>query len=146
MKYTYTDRAERARRGFTLLELIVVITIIGILGTLVVVRVSGYVPKTKWQKMLFDTKAIHDAAVQINLTTGKYPESIAEMVNPKDENGQPIPGGFDTMPKDPWKREYLYEMTDGKPKVTCLGSDNAQGGEGEGEAKDYTYPPEDGQQ
>lgn len=35
------------------------------------------------------------------------------------------------MPRDPWGNEYVYRIVDGAPQVLCLGSDGAEGGEGE---------------
>ena len=49
-------------------------------------------------------------------------------------------GGYiKKLNKDPWGNEYQYTILDGRPSVTSLGKDNAEGGEGEN--ADYTYPP-----
>ena len=128
-----------ARRGFTLLELIVVITIIGILGTLVVVKVQGWVGKAKEMKIKADLKAIIDAAEHYNLQFSQYPESI-EAMKPgmKGPNGEDFASPIENV-KDPWNNEYLYSVeSDGKPHARCLGRDQAEGGEGDN--KDFEYP------
>lgn len=135
-------RIQGTSRGFTLLELIVVITIIGILGTLVVTNVSGWIGRTRTTKIRFDCKAIYEAAKQYEIQTGRYPDTIEELVNPVDDEGQKLPGGLQEYPKDPYGNEYLLEIQDGAPVVMSYGKDGTPGGEGDDE--DYTYPEEAG--
>lgn len=123
------------RSGFTLLELIVVITIIGILATIVTVKTAGFGTKGRMLKVERDLQTILDASNMIQTQTGFYPESIEELVNPKDENGNDLVGGLEKFPKDPWGNEYDYELVGGKPLVRCLGADGVEGGEGENEDK-----------
>ena len=119
-----------ARRGFTLLELIVVITIIGILGTFVLVRIAGSTDSARIAKANSDLSAIRSAATMYQAQTGSWPQSIQELVNPRDDNGIPIPGTLEKLPKDPWGNEYVFEAGQYGPIVTCYGRDNAPGGEG----------------
>mgnify|MGYP003572362974 FL=1 len=130
MNYRSTDRLRR-HGGFTLLELIVVITIIGILATLVVVNTQGVGPKARLAKANSDMDTIVRVAIGMYNETGHYPESIEEMVNATDENGMRLMMSLDEFPKDPWGNEYVYEIGDGGPIVTCLGSDGEIGGEKE---------------
>jgi general secretion pathway protein G len=129
------------RGGFTLLELIVVITIIGMLATLVVVNTRGVGPKARLTKATHDLQAILSAAEMIQTETGSYPESLEEMINPKDENGMALMGGLSEFPKDPWGNEYSYELVGGYPQVKCYGKDAVDGGEGE--AADIIKPQDD---
>lgn len=130
--------SERKKGGFTLLELIVVITIIGILASLVVVRTSGFGPRARRMKVESDLQNILKVAEAIYVETGRYPESIEAMINATDANGLPLSASLEDYPKDPWAGEYVYEIIDGSPSVTCLGADNEMGGEGENE--DITKP------
>lgn len=125
--------SQRKRGGFTLLELIVVITIIGILASLVVVRTSGFGPRARRMKVESDTENILKVAEAIYVETGRYPETLEDMINATDANGLPLSASLDEYPKDPWGGEYTYELLDGKPSITCLGADNELGGEGENE-------------
>lgn len=121
----------RSRQGFTLLELIVVITIIGLLGTLVVVNTTGITRKARVTKIENDLRAILDAAEMMYTSSGQYPETLDEMVNPKDDEGMAVVGGLRELPLDPWGNEYTYEMGNDGPQVSCLGKDGVEGGEGD---------------
>ena len=78
------NRRTLAKKGFTLLELIVVITIIGLLGTLVVTKVAPILFRANKTKTTSDLKTIYNTAKIIYTTSGGWPESIDEMVNPVD--------------------------------------------------------------
>ncbi len=125
--------SERKRGGFTLLELIVVITIIGILASVVVVKTSGFAPRARRTAVNADIASIIKVAETIYTETGRYPETIEDMINATDANGLPLSASLEDYPKDPWAGEYTYELLDGSPSVTCLGADNELGGEGENE-------------
>jgi general secretion pathway protein G len=129
---------ETRREGFTLLELIVVITIIGILSTIVVVSTRNLPARGRRVQVDSDLRNIHKVATAIFTDTGRWPESIEEMVGDKSADGKLRIAALEKMPKDPWGHEYLYEIVDGNPRVTCLGYLNEEGGEGESE--DVIYP------
>ena len=136
---SWKPRTHGGLRGFTLMELIVVITIIGILGTIVLVKVVGRVAQTREVKAKADLRAIYQAAQQYYLDTSYWPQSIDDLINPTHpETGDPIHGGLEKRPLDPWLHEYEYELLDGRAIVRCLGADQSQGGEGEN--MDYEYP------
>lgn len=129
------------RRGFTLLELIVVITIIGLLASIVVVSTKGAGPKARRTRVIADMKAIHDTAMMLYTDTGRWPETIEEMVNAKDDSGMPAVASLERYPRDPWGNEYIYSVEQGEARVTCLGNDGQEGGEAE--AQDVYYPERD---
>jgi len=124
-------RQNDRKLGFTLLELIVVITVIGIMSTFVVIQVGGFSGKAKQTKAQADVKTIFDAATMYYTQVGRYPDSIAELVNARDDSGQPITGSLREYPMDPWGREYYYEIGPDGPIVICYGRDGSEGGEGE---------------
>lgn len=118
----------RARRGFLLLELIVFIPIIGLLGMTLGFQAREIGPRARRTYVSADLKNILTVAESLYHSNGRYPETMAEMVNAKDENGEDAVASLDEMPKDPWGNEYLYEMVNGRPRVTCLGADKQQRG------------------
>ena len=127
------------REGFTLLELIVVITIIGIMGTFVVVRVSGMTYKAKVAKIKTDMSKIRQVAEGIEAQTGSWPQSIEECVNPPEStSGESVAMTLTEYPKDPWANDYIYDLQDKGPVISCLGKDGAEGGENEDQ--DYYHP------
>lgn len=141
MKTFSRSKPRSTSRGFTLLELIVVITIIGLLGTLVVVNTGGITRKARTTKIQNDLRAIVDAAEMMYTSSGRYPETIDEMINPKDDDGMAVVGGLRELPLDPWGNEYIYEMASDAPQVTCLGADGVEGGEGDDQ--DFMKPEEE---
>ena len=132
----------RRKRGFTLLELIVVITIIGLLGTLVVTKVVPVLFHANRTKIQTDLRGIVNAARAYMAQAGGYPESLEDLVNPVDDNGNELPG-LEETPLDPWGQEYTYELRDGKPVALCLGKDQTEGGEGDDQDHEYPNPDED---
>lgn len=139
---TLPSTCRRGVAAFTLLELIVVITIIGILSTIVVINTSGFGARGRRTQIESDSRNILTVAKAIYTETGRWPESIEEMVNAKGPDGKPLMASLEKFPKDPWGYEYRYEIADGQPRVTCLGSDNTEGGEAE--AEDVVRPEQQG--
>ena len=83
-----TNRNRRTlEKGFTLLELIVVITIIGLLGTLVVTKVAPMLAKGNATKIKYDLQKIYEASTYFQIATGNWPESIDDMINAVDDDG-----------------------------------------------------------
>ena len=131
---------KKRSEGFTLLELIVVITIIGIIGTMVVVKVTGWVGKTKQMKIQTDLKAVVKAAEMYQLEFGVYPESIEDMQADTGPNGEKLTSKLDKV-ADPWGNPYYYQLGDtGEPMAYCLGLDQTEGGEGDN--ADFYEPPQ----
>lgn len=121
-------RSQRCeRRAFTLLELIVVITIIGILSTVVVVKYSGVPDHARRTAALAVMRNVVDAAEMLHTTTGRYPESLEEMMHPP-EGTRPLVK-LEEMKEDPWGHPYQYSLIDGEPQIICLGRDGVEGGE-----------------
>ena len=128
-------QSPRARRGFTLAEMMVVIVIIGLLMTLVVPNIIKRFFQAQSTKAKADIVAIRHALDEYAINnSGKYPESLEPLVQP-DANGNSYLEGFNgKIPKDPWKNDYQYEGPQPghmQPRVISFGSDGAPGGEGD---------------
>ncbi len=125
-------------RGFTLIELIVVITIIGLIATIAAVNTAGVLGTSKRKAALLSMRQVLSAAEMVWTVTGKYPETMEELVAARGEDGQRI--GLKEKPIDPWGNEFEYALVNGQPRVRCFGSDKAEGGEGT--AADFVLPEE----
>jgi len=127
-----------AAAGFTLIELLVVLVILGLLAGLVGPQVMKYLgeSKTKTAKLQIDDLS---AALDLyHLEVGRYPNNseglVALVEDPGDApnwNGPYLRKR--KVPKDPWGYEYQYRSPgqNGAFDLFSLGSDNAEGGDGE---------------
>ena len=68
------------RRGFTLIELLVVMTIIAALLTLAVPRYFKHIDRTRETVLKSDLATMRDAVDKFFSDTGRYPESLGELV------------------------------------------------------------------
>ena len=132
MKLLRHQSNQRARRGFSLAELMVVIVILGLLMTIVVPNVMKRLKTAQAQTAKSDMVGIMSALDDYAINNGgSYPDSMEELIM-EDENGESYLGHSE-LPQDPWGHEYQYEPEPGnrKYRLYTLGADGAQGGEGE---------------
>ena len=87
--------------------------------------------RAKRTKIQADCKAILAVADAIHVEDGSYPATMDQMTAGTNPAGQPRVLFLEKTPEDPWGHAYIYTLERGKPKVRCLGSDNAEGGEGD---------------
>ena len=122
------------RSGFTLAEMMVVIVILGLLATLVVPNVIQKLATAFTGKVKADITTIESALNEYAINNGnRFPDSLEALVQP-DSNGHTYLQGYKSIPKDPWKNEYLYEPPhtgQPLPRIYTLGKDGQPGGEGE---------------
>lgn len=126
-------RNARARRGgFSLAELMVVIVIIGLLATVVVPNVLGRLRTGQLGKAKADIVAIESSLNQFAIeNNGRFPDSLEALITP-DPNGNTYLDR-ESVPKDPWGNEYVYEPPgpgQPKPVIKSYGADGVPGGEG----------------
>ena len=131
---------DKSRRdaGFTLLELLVVLAILGLLAALVGPQVLKYLGTSRTQTAKVQIENISASLEHFQLDVGRYPtteEGLGALVErpagAATWNGPYLKKRSGLV--DPWGQAYLYRDPGkhGDVDVYSLGSDKAEGGQGE---------------
>lgn len=102
----------RARRGFTLIEILVVVVILAVLAAVIVPNVLNRVNDARDSTAISDISSFGNLLDSYKLDTGNYPESLDALVkNPGAPkwNG-PYIKNSDKVPTDPWGGQYQYKV------------------------------------
>jgi len=118
-----SSRRRAARRGFSLIEIMVVVVIIGLLAGAVAMRYGGVTDKARATRARSDIATIIDAVELYYLNYSRYPS-----------NSQ----GLDALDNvksttDPWGNPYIYNRPgpeDEPFEIISFGADGREGGEG----------------
>ena len=102
----------RARRGVTLLELILVITILGILAVLIVPNFVGVGERARHKTVVASIKELENNIARFEADVGRLPESLQELVEkpddwPEEQTWHPYLR-HGKLPVDPWGSPYQY--------------------------------------
>lgn len=130
---------KKTKRGFTLIELLVVIVILGLLAGFIVPNVIGKGEQAKQKLTCVQMKSIAQSLELFKQDNGNYPtleEGLKALLqNPDAEKYTGyLPGGYisgKTLPKDPWKNDYIYVIDDEGFDLISLGADKKEGGNDE---------------
>jgi len=127
----------RARRGITLIEMLVVLTIIALFAALVAPRLLSKSDTARVTAARAQIQSFMTALGAYKLDTGTYPttEMGLEALRRRPQNVPQWSGPYlpQDIPADPWGRPYIYrypgEQGD-EPEIVSLGADGQPGGEG----------------
>ena len=133
-----TNKGARRAAGFTLIELLVVLVILGLLAGLAGPRVLKYVTKAKTDTAELQIEELGAVLDLYFLDFGQYPTTAQGLIvlaenasNDARWNGPYLKKPV--VPDDPWGRPYVYRSPGehGDYDLYTLGSDNAEGGNGD---------------
>jgi len=130
--------AKRNGKGFSLIELLVVLAILGLLAGLVGPRVMNFLGGSKSKTAKLQIEEFGGALDLYRLEVGRYPNTseglealVSQPSGATNWNGPYLKKS--QIPKDPWGNDFQYRSPgeQGEYDIVSLGSDNAEGGDGE---------------
>lgn len=134
-------KSARARRGVTLIEVLVVLAIIGLVATIVAVNVLPERERAAIKKARIDVETLSGVLENYKLDLLNYPtteQGLAALVSPPAglENTENYkPGGYiKKAAVDPWGRPYVYKFPGehgGAYDLYSLGPTGKEGGTGQ---------------
>jgi general secretion pathway protein G len=130
----------RARKAFSLIELMIVIVILGLLAAMVMPSLTGKGEEAKRNLVCVQMKSIYNGALDMfKINNSLYPsteEGLEALVKNPDEEKYPnysTTGYFkdSKLPKDSWGNKFIYINEEGSIELISLGADRKEGGDGE---------------
>lgn len=120
------------KRAFTLIEIMLVVAIIGVLAAMVIPKLSGRTRQAKDSVAKADVNTSIPTALDLyELDIGKFPSSLAPLVEPGDNKDDWRGPYLKSIPRDPWGRDYNYKYPGSHNKYTYdLFSSGADGQSG----------------
>ena len=115
---------EAAKRGFTLVELLVVVAILGILGAIGMQGVTGHIEKTRKTAAKTGVDTIKGAITNYMIDKKKSspPNDLSVLVTPDGDQDAFLDGGEGAL-YDPWDNEYKLEVSGKRFVVISAGPD-----------------------
>jgi general secretion pathway protein G len=128
----------KAKRGYTLIEILVVLAIIAMLVGLAGPQFLKVQGGAKAKAAGIEVKTLKTGLDEMSLDIGRYPTQAEGLNLLAAAPGDGVPnwrGPYITpVPNDPWEHPYVYtppELNDGhEPKIMSLGEDGKPGGTG----------------
>ena len=134
----YKNCNKRKSNGFTLIELLVVVAILALLAGIVGPQVMKRLADSKTKTAKIQIEELSSALEIYKIDTNTYPTSdqslqalVQQPPGVEGWNGPYLRKNF--VPKDPWKRNYVYRYPgkNAEYEIYSLGADGAEGGQKE---------------
>jgi len=114
----------KAKKAFSLMELMVVIIILGLLASFVLPSLSGKSEEAKEKLVCVQMKSISQALKMYKIDNSTYPtteEGLQLLVEKKyfEDN---------KLPLDSWGSKYIYTADENSFEIISLGADKKEGG------------------
>jgi general secretion pathway protein G len=127
-----TKSRGRTPKGFTLIELLVVLGIVALLLTLAVPRFFPSIDKSKETILMDNLRNIREVIDQYHADTGRYPDSLEELVEKKYLRSMPVdpvPESSATwiiVPPEDGTKGGVYSIKSGAPGTARDGKSYAE--------------------
>jgi len=127
------------------MELMIVIIILGLLASLVLPNLMGKGEEAKRKLVCVQMKGVAETLKMFKLDNGVYPtteEGLQALITNPSEEDYPsyAPSAYldgKKIPKDSWKKEFIYINKGNEFDLISLGADRKEGGEDD--AKDIRF-------
>jgi general secretion pathway protein G len=130
-------KTKSKQSGMTMMELLAVLVIIGIVGGVIGAKFLGQAEEAKRKAAKIEIGQIGQSLDLFKLEVGRYPttsEGLQALITapPGVTNWNGPYWKADTLPKDPWKNDYVYTAPGqhGLYDIISMGPDGQVGGEG----------------
>ena len=135
MKTTTRKLLSANSKGFSLVEIMIVLAVIGIIVGIMATNFSDALEKAKFKATKVTISQVADRLEMYRTDCGDYPtteEGLEALVtNPGGSCEEWGPESYmDKIPRDQWKREFVYESDGSDFTITSLGADRKEGGKG----------------
>lgn len=100
-----------ARKGFSLLEIMIALAIIGIIAAFVAPNVFRYFFQAQRSQAENSLRILSDAITEYKIHTGRYPARLQDLMSkPAEIKNWRGPYVEESTLMDPWGNEYQYEL------------------------------------
>jgi general secretion pathway protein G len=127
-----TKSRGRTPKGFTLIELLVVLGIVALLLTLAVPRFFPSIDKSKETILMDNLRNIREVIDQYHADTGRYPDSLEELVEKKYLRSMPVDPVTESsatwiiVPPEDGTKGGVYSIKSGAPGTARDGKSYAE--------------------